>query len=123
MPARFVLFNNGGEKESFTTDTGRVIPLREILTRDITLETGLIPQYVLEKLYIASAHDNLVMNGLPVAQQEKGENESKLTEQNRMYTYSGVYRLNSTTIITDESGIVSSSGDVLGADSGLVIGV
>lgn len=123
IPARFMLYTANGEKESFKTDSGKIIPLKKIIARDITLETDLIPQYINEKIDIATGHDVIKINGLEVAQEENGESEGLLAEQNRMYKYTGIFRLSDTTTIGNESGIVSDSGEVLGADSGSVIGI
>lgn len=123
LPARFMRYSSGGEREAFETDSGNVIELKSINTRDIVLETSLIPQYLVEKIQLMSGHDNITINGQKCAQQEKGEGEALFDEQNRMYTYTGTFRLDSTTVITDTSGIVGQSDSVLGGDSGTVIGV
>jgi|GEM_PF-2798224 len=123
VPARFVKYRNGGEKEVFEDSQGRIEPLREVVVRDITLETSLMPQYLQEKIEYVIGHDTIKINGLEGRFLDKSEIEDLLEEQNRSYKSVAVFRLNKTTTITDTSGVVGNEGVVLGADSGFVIGV
>jgi hypothetical protein len=123
VPARFVKYRNGGEKEVFEDSQGRIEPIKEVIVRDITLETSLMPQYLQEKIEYVIGHDTVKINGLEGNFLDKSEIEDLLDEQNRNYKSVAVFRLNETTTITDTSGVVGNEGVVLGADSGFVIGV
>jgi len=117
FPARFVKYGNGGEKETFEDSQGRVVPLREVIVRDITIETSLMPQYMVEKLNLISAHDNITINGLSGTFVDKSEDEGLLEEQNRNYKSVAVFRLSETTTIGGSS-IISQAGEVLGVGAG-----
>ncbi len=118
IPARFVKYRNGGEKDSFEDSQGRSITTKEVITRDIAVETSLMPQYVLEKFNLAIGHDTIKINGMSGAFPEKSEDEDRFEDNNRMYNSVAVFRLNETTTISDTSGLVSQVGMVLGVGTG-----
>ncbi|MCP4987233.1 MAG: hypothetical protein GY928_14640 [Colwellia sp.] len=124
IPARFVKYRNGGDKEVFEDSQGNIEPLKEVIVRDISIETSLLPQYIQEKIEIIIGHDTIKINGLEGNFLDKSEIEDLFDEQNMSYKSVAVFRLKeTTTIIAGGGGVVSDEGVVLGADAGFVIGV
>lgn len=124
IPARFAKYQQGGEKETFESAEGNIQTLRTVLTRDITIETSIFPQYIQEKLNIINGHDNVTINGQKGAFVDKAEEEDLFDEQNRFYKQNAVFRLNKTDILTDTSGVVSDVEEVLGTGAGeFVLGI
>lgn len=120
IPARFVKYRNGGEKETFEDSQGRVEPLFEVIVRDITIETALIPQYIVEKLNLIIGHDNVTINGLKGTFVDKSEDEDIFEEQNRNYNSTAVFRLSESTTI-GRSSVISEAGEILGVGSGTFV--
>jgi len=120
IPARFVKYRNGGGKETFEDSSGNVVPLKEVVVTDITLETSLLPQYIVEKINLIVAHDTIRINGLWGAFSDKSEDEDLFEDQNRNYKSVAVFRLNKTTSIGGSS-VISESGKVLGVGSGTFV--
>lgn len=113
VPARFVKPRDGGENEGFTADTGKQKTLKNIVTREINLETSYIPQYLAEKISIASGHDILSINGESSVLVEKGEYESFLDERSRFVKYDAWYQTGTPIEVLSGSGIVSTTGRTL----------
>jgi len=113
VPARFVKYRNGGESENFVSDDGTKKQLKGVVIMEIQLETSLIPQYMVEKLFIASIHKNLYINGVKATLSEQGESEDLFSERNPFYTYVAWYQFGEPIEISDASGIISTTGRAL----------
>lgn len=124
VPARFVKFGSPPQREEFRTDTGNIIRLKDIISKLVTFETSLIPQYLLYKLLVCNAHDTITINGLSVVLSEEAEFEDLFEQRNGNYKYTAPYQLPDSLTISDETGIVSGDSFVLGTGSGVfVLGV
>lgn len=123
VPARFITYSTKNDSERFDSDDGRVVTLKSINTRVITFETALIPQWLVEKLVYASGHDNLAINGYSCTLVEQPEITPKHEGNNPFYLFKMDLQLNESIIITDSTGIVSESANVLGSTQDTVLGV
>jgi hypothetical protein len=122
VPARYIDWRDGGESENFVSDDGKRVQLRAIVTDEVHLEVQYVPQYLIKKISLASGHSDLQINGETCVLTEKGESESKLSENNPFYTFSAWYQVGEGIETATGGGVISDTGRVLGVN-GRVLGV
>jgi len=123
IPGRLFNYSQGGEDESFTDDLGNKIIQKAVYVQQRELQTGMIPDWLAEKIVIASTHENLKINGLDLTMMDRPEVESKSENNNPLYVLTCIYQLNNKITRDEQVGIVSSSRAVIGSDAGAVLGV
>lgn len=123
IPGRLFNYSPGGEDESFTDDLGNKIIQKAVYVQQRELQTGLIPDWLAEKIVIASTHENFKINGLDLTMMDRPEVESKSENNNPLYVLTCIYQLKNKIVRDEQVGIVSSSRAVIGADAGAVLGV
>lgn len=123
IPGRLFNYSQGGEDESFTDDLGNKIIQKSVYVQQRELQTGLIPDWLAEKIVIASTHENFKINGLELTMTDRPEIESKSENNNPLYVLTCIYQLKNKIARDEQVGIVSSSRAVIGADAGAVLGV
>jgi len=118
----FYKFGIDGEKETMEDDQGRIIPLKAIKKKQLTLETNHLPPYMVDKLTTAITHDNITINSLPIQTAELGEIEQ--VEGNSMQKLTITCQYNETVTYFDDNSIITpSSGlNVLGVSDQDVLG-
>ena len=122
-PARFDRLNPSSEDESTMNDDGDVKLLKSIYSRVITLEVNPIPEWLIEKLMIATGQSNVSIQGLSATRKDQPEIESLMEQNNPLYTMTCDFNINKNISVTQSAGIVSESVAVLGATEETVIGV
>ena len=122
-PGRFDRFNPSSEDESTMNDDGDIKLLKSIYSRVITLEVNPIPEWLIEKLMIATGQSNVDIQGLSATRKDQSEIESLMDQNNPLYTMTCDFNINKNISVTQSAGIVSESVAILGATEEIVIGV
>ena len=122
-PARFDRLNPSSEDESTMNDDGDIKLLKSIYSRVITLEVNPIPEWLVEKLMIATGQSNVSIQGLSAARKDQPEIESLMEQNNPLYTMTCDFNINKNISVTQSAGIISESVALLGATEEIVIGV
>ena len=104
-------------------DDGDIKLLKSIYSRVITLEVNPIPEWLIEKLMIATGQSNVDIQGLSATRKDQPEIESLMEQNNPLYTMTCDFNINKNISVTQSAGIVSESVAVLGATEETVIGV
>ena len=122
-PGRFDRFNPSSEDESTMNDDGDMKLLKSIYSRVITLEVNPVPEWLIEKLMIATGQSNVDIQGLSATRKDQPEIESLMEQNNPLYTMTCDFNINKNISVTQSAGIVSESVAILGATEETVIGV
>lgn len=123
VPGRFIKWRPQVETERSTSDTGYTTILKQTIKRTVPLEGVMVPQYLAEKIAIASGHNDLKIDGNVCVLVEDGEIEDKIDDNNPFYNLKYQFQVGEPVVITDSMGVVSESAAVLGASSSQVIGI
>ena len=123
VPARFIKWRPKIESERLTTDSNDTKILKSVQRRTSILEVVMVPQYLAEKISIATGHDNVKINGDSVVLVEEAEIEDNIDQNNPFYNMTLTMQVGESVTITDSMGIVSESAAVLGISNDEVIGV
>ena len=123
IEARFFRGKPDEKDDSFLSDDGYKVLQKSIITRSYSLETGLIPLYLVEKLSTISGFDGLLINGISYVKGEDSDSNDFADQMNPLYLAVRSYQLPASVSISQETGIATETQTVIGTSTTIVIGI
>lgn len=123
VPARVIKWAPKFKSERFSSDSDQSKTLKSIITRTVSFESGLLPQYLGEKLMIASGCDQLIIDGTEFSVPEDPEVVPKIDDNNPFYLITMVLQMTNGAETGPSVGLVSGAPYVFGLGESDVYGL
>ena len=123
IPARLTWGTPAGEDEIFQDDSGNSQLQKSVYIATAELETGLIPAWLAEKIFIATGHPTIEVQGIEVVRPEKPEVTFFKDENNPFVSLKVIFYEKEDVSISESVGIVSAQAYALGVSENEVLGI